>query len=74
MSIRDEVIVNQNELLESLKKSVLELSFENAAQAQEIERLKGLIKEGFIILQQHWGKTVGQIDKDWKKFKSENNL
>jgi len=38
------------------------------------ERLKALIKEGFILLQQQWKKTVGQIDTDWEKFKTENNL
>ena len=41
---------------------------------KEIERLKTLIKEGFIALNQEWGKSVGQIDKDWLKFKTENQL
>ncbi len=40
----------------------------------EIERLKGLLKEGFVLVQQQYGKSLGQIDRDWQKFKLENKL
>ncbi len=40
----------------------------------EVQRLKNLVKEGFILLQQQWKKPLGEIDKDWEKFKQQNNL
>lgn len=47
---------------------------EYAEKDREIERLKGLMKEGFVLLQREWGKFPDQIEKDWGKFKRENNI
>lgn len=59
------------EVYEKLKD---ELSQENSALKVEEERLKGLVREGFILLQREWKKTDDRILSDWNQFKQQNNL
>lgn len=70
--------MKRDEELESFKKSVLDLSFENAHQAQEIEKLKVLIESVFRSKYKYVQPGSGIDDMaeemDWLEFASKNNL
>jgi hypothetical protein len=67
-------IDGKDKLIEDHEKAYNEVCKNLQKYEEEIERLKRLIKEGFILLQQQWKKSLGQIDTDWAKFKKDNQL
>lgn len=41
---------------------------------EEVKRLRGLIKDGFFLVNREWKKEESKIETDWQQFKIQNNL
>lgn len=73
----DSLIVTSKQVIDFFNdsdESPSDQSNEVVSMTQEIERLKGLIRESFVMINKQWGKTLEQIDTDWEKFEQKHNL